>query len=185
MTKAEKHTQEVVVPRAVKNFRKILADKSVKSVEQKDGWTYLHFKNGQIFGCRGPVVDAALTGDALAEKPVKDYWKPKKGEGIGFITIDVAGIPAKRKQVFIEAEFEHFGEKFFIYKNRAGFRVVTHTATGGAITQPTEGKIADVVKIARERLDKLGVEKFALVLQNNKYAPEALAAIPLDETIGD
>lgn len=185
MTKAEQRIQNVVDPRAIKNFRKILADKNVKSVEQKDGWTYIRMTNGQIFGCRGPVVDAALTGDAPAEKPAKDYTKPKRGTAIRTITVvDRCGTPTKRKRVFIEAEFEHFGEKFFVFKKAAGSRVVTHQRTGGALSQPTTGKLDDVVKSAREKLDNCGAERFAQIISRPEYTPAALEALPFDETIG-
>lgn len=62
------------VEKAAKAFRKIINAPDVRRVTHTNGFTHILFKDGQEFVCRGPVVDAVLSG----ETPPESTENPQK-----------------------------------------------------------------------------------------------------------
>lgn len=180
--KESERVARVLAPRAITKLHKILADKNVRSVDTKDGWTYITFANGQIFGCRGPVVDAALNGAPVEEKEkkkTKNYTVPAKGENI---TLMFNNVPGNRyfKRVYARAEFEWCGEIFIVRKDRFGGWSIDHKETG-AYVHKTGGTLSAAVDTGIEYLNTVGKEKLFAAVAERKREIAGYGDIPTKE----
>lgn len=173
------------VEKAAKAFRKIINAPDVRRVTHTNGFTHILFKDGQEFVCRGPVVDAVLSGETPPEKTTREYRKPSKGEGVGCITIvDGLGKPLRRKRVFVEAYFVHFDEVFFVHKTKEGLRAVSHALSGHLVSRAMPGNIAGVVAAARKTIIEAGEKTVKDICQKEKMRLVEYEALPIDDVVG-